>query len=87
MVLRIKMYVIDNCIYHNFQISVWRSTPASLPDGLWWKKSADCRDGARKRFDRRKIGGIADLCLCGDHAVMLHDQTRSSIKISFLDIN
>ena len=38
------------------------------------------------QFDRRKIGGIADLCLCGDHAVMLHDQTGSSIKITFLDI-
>ena len=38
------------------------------------------------QFDRRKIRGIPDLCLCGDHAVMLHDQTGSSIKISFLHI-
>ena len=38
------------------------------------------------QFDRRNVGEIVDLCLCGDHAMMLHDQTGSSINISFLDI-
>ena len=39
------------------------------------------------QFDRRNIGGIVDMCLCRDQAVMLHDQTGASIKISFLDMN